>query len=163
MFGSHERSLTYPCIINTLYLLLSTWLLVQPSKIRKCSDMTEILLTGMQSIKANNPTKGWFEFCFVWNAEDRFSYSKPYIMFSSKDTSTPLVNSVESNLRCTRRVYLTRYSIITPFDAFEMSCIWKYYGKWSICSFGANAPFSIIFSKVFETLLKFILTFFNVV
>ena len=42
---------------------------------------------------------------------------------------------------------LTHYSIIAPFDAFEISCIWKYYGQWSICSFGANAPFSIIFSK----------------
>ena len=37
--------------------------------------------------------------------------------------------------------------------------LWKYYGKWSICSFGANAPFSIIFSKVFKTYLKFFLTF----
>ena len=44
---------------------------------------------------------------------------------------------------------LTVYSIIATFDAFEISCIWKYYGKW----FGANAPFSIIFSKVFKTLL----------
>ena len=43
-------------------------------------------------------------------------------------------------------------SIIAPFDAFEISCIWKYYGKWSICSsFGANASFSIIFSQVFKT------------
>ena len=36
---------------------------------------------------------------------------------------------------------LTLYSIITPFDAYEISCIVKYYGKWNICSFGANAPF----------------------
>ena len=34
---------------------------------------------------------------------------------------------------------------LTSFDAFEISCVWKYYGKWSICFFGANAPFSIIF------------------
>ena len=34
---------------------------------------------------------------------------------------------------------------INAFDAFEISRIWKYHGKWSICSFGANAPFSIIF------------------
>ena len=40
---------------------------------------------------------------------------------------------------------------ITPFDAFEIPCILNYYGKWSICSFGANALFSIIFSKVFKT------------
>ena len=46
---------------------------------------------------------------------------------------------------------LTLYSIITPSDAFEILCIWKYYGKWSICSFGANAPFSMIFFKVFKT------------
>ena len=23
---------------------------------------------------------------------------------------------------------LTLYSIVTPFDTFEISCIWKYYG-----------------------------------
>ena len=44
------------------------------------------------------------------------------------------------------------YEMCLPFtqsyDAFEISCIWKYYGKWSIC---ANAPFSIIFSRVFKT------------
>ena len=55
---------------------------------------------------------------------------------------------------------VTLYSIITPVDTFEILCIWKYYGKWSICSFGANAPFSIIFSDVFKTLLK---CFFNIV
>ena len=33
---------------------------------------------------------------------------------------------------------------------FGISCFWTYYGKWSICSFGANVPFSITFSKVFE-------------
>ena len=54
---------------------------------------------------------------------------------------------------------LTIYSIVTPFDTFEISCIWKYYGKWSFCSFGANTSFSIIFSKVYKTLLKFFLNF----
>ena len=29
---------------------------------------------------------------------------------------------------------LTLHSIITPFYAFEMWRIWKYYGKWSKCS-----------------------------
>ena len=38
---------------------------------------------------------------------------------------------------------ITPFSIIKPSDAFEKTCIWRY-GKWSICSFGANAPFSII-------------------
>ena len=38
--------------------------------------------------------------------------------------------------------------IAAPFDAFEILCIWKYHGKLSIFSIGANAPFSIIFSKV---------------
>ena len=51
---------------------------------------------------------------------------------------------------------LTLYSMITPFDAFEILCIGKYYGKWS---FVANARFSIIISKVFKTLLKFFLIF----
>ena len=36
---------------------------------------------------------------------------------------------------------LTLYPMLTPFDAFEILCIWKYYGKLSICSFGANAYF----------------------
>ena len=43
-------------------------------------------------------------------------------------------------------IVLTLYSIRTPFDAFEITCIGKYYGKWSVCSKRANAPFSIIFS-----------------
>ena len=46
---------------------------------------------------------------------------------------------------------LTLQSIIAPFDAFEISHIKKCNGKWNICSFGANVPFSIIFSKVFKT------------
>ena len=51
---------------------------------------------------------------------------------------------------------LTLYSMITPFDTFGILCILKYYGKSSICSFGgANAPFSIIFSKVSKTNLNF--------
>ena len=52
--------------------------------------------------------------------------------------------------------------MIVTFDAFVISRIWKYRGKSSICYFGANAPFSIIFSKyfkVFKTLLKFLLNF----
>ena len=57
------------------------------------------------------------------------------------------------------RENVTLYSIKSPFDAFEIQHIRKYYGKWSIFSFGANAPFSIIFSIVFKALLKFILIF----
>ena len=34
-----------------------------------------------------------------------------------------------------------------PLDDFEMQDFGKYYEKWSICSLGANVPFSIIFSK----------------
>ena len=49
--------------------------------------------------------------------------------------------------------------MITPFDVFKTLCIWKY-GKLSICSIGANAPFSIIFSKVFKT-FNFFLDFFQ--
>ena len=52
---------------------------------------------------------------------------------------------------CANVLLLTLYSIRTPFDAFEISHVRKYYGKRSICSFGANAPSSIIFSKVFKT------------
>ena len=45
---------------------------------------------------------------------------------------------------------LTLYSTITPFGTIEI-CIWKYYGKWSICSIGTNSPFSMIFPKVFKS------------
>ena len=41
------------------------------------------------------------------------------------------------------------YFIIAPFDAFEISYMIK----------GAFAPFSKIFSNVFKTLLKLLLTF----
>ena len=54
---------------------------------------------------------------------------------------------------------LTFYSIITPFDTFEKSCIWKYYENGAFAPFGANSLFSIIFSKVFKTSLKFFLKF----
>ena len=64
-------------------------------------------------------------------------------------------------ISCIQR--FTLYFIIISFDAFEISCIWKYYGIWSICSFGANAPLTIIFSKVFKNILKFFLKFFNVI
>ena len=51
---------------------------------------------------------------------------------------------------------LTLYSMLTPFDTIEIiSYILKYYGKLSICSFGANAPLSIIFSKVFKLNFNF--------
>ena len=53
--------------------------------------------------------------------------------------------------------------LIAPFVAFKILCIWKYYGKSSICSIGAIALFSIILLKVFKTLLNFFLNFFNVV
>ena len=36
-------------------------------------------------------------------------------------------------------------------------------GAFALETFGANAPFSIIFSKVFKTLLNFFLNFFIVV
>ena len=37
-------------------------------------------------------------------------------------------------LSATLQNSITLYSILTPFGAFEISCIWKYYGKLSICS-----------------------------
>ena len=49
------------------------------------------------------------------------------------------------------------------FDTFSISCIWKYYGKCSICSLGANAPVSKIVSKAFKTWHKVFLIFFNYV
>ena len=74
-----------------------------------------------------------------------------------------MVKNEKKKIYVKHAIKLTLYSIITPFDAFEISSIWKYYGKWSICSLGANAPFSIIFSKVFTIELKFFLIFFYVV
>ena len=50
---------------------------------------------------------------------------------------------------------LTLNSIIAPFEGFEISCIRKCYGKWSICSYRANAPFSIIFQKYSKLHLNF--------
>ena len=44
---------------------------------------------------------------------------------------------------------LTLCCIITPFDDY-LKILWKMV---SFLLFGANAPFSIIFSKVFKTLL----------
>ena len=50
-----------------------------------------------------------------------------------------------------RNCALTLYSMITSFDASEVSCIWKYYGKWSICSFWSKCSIFHKFSKVFKT------------
>ena len=50
-----------------------------------------------------------------------------------------------------RSVLFIALSALTPLlhnNAFEISCIIIYYEKWNICSFGANAPVSIIFSKL---------------
>ena len=57
------------------------------------------------------------------------------------------------------------HSMITPFDAFEIFIYYVFENIMEIehLLLGANAPFSIIFSKVFKTLLKFFLYFFNVV
>ena len=48
---------------------------------------------------------------------------------------------------------LNLYSIITPLK-FHAHVFENIMENKSICSFGANAPFSIIFSKVFKTSLK---------
>ena len=49
---------------------------------------------------------------------------------------------------------VTYYLIETEFDTFGKNIFWECYGKWSICSSGANSSFSIILSKVlnFSTL-----------
>ena len=57
-------------------------------------------------------------------------------------------------LKCTLS-NLTLYSIITPFDTFEISYIWKYYGKWSIFLW-TNATFSINFQKYSKLFLMFL-------
>ena len=55
---------------------------------------------------------------------------------------------------------VTLYSIITPFDALKYHIFENIIENGSICS-GENALFSIIFSKVFKTLLKFFLNYFS--
>ena len=49
-------------------------------------------------------------------------------------------------------------SMITPYGTFLI-----YYVFENIMENGSNAPFSIIFSKLFKTLLNYFLNFFNVV
>ena len=49
---------------------------------------------------------------------------------------------------------LTLYSKITPFDAFEILCICKHYGKMEHLLFGSKFSIAILFSKVFKTLPK---------
>ena len=54
--------------------------------------------------------------------------------------------------------------MITPFDAFEILCVFEnIMENQAFAPFGANAPFSIIFSKLFKAFLKFFLNFFIVV
>ena len=43
---------------------------------------------------------------------------------------------------------LTLYSTQAPLDFFEMQTFENIMKKWSICSWGANVPCSIIFSKL---------------
>ena len=70
------------------------------------------------------------------------------------------IMSANITVTCFERFILALYSMIAPFDAFETLHSWKYYGKLSICSIGANVPFSM-FSKVFKTLLNFFLEIFS--
>ena len=49
-------------------------------------------------------------------------------------------------------------SIIAPFDAFEIQIFEKIIENGAF-ALAANAPFSIIFSKVFKTLCNFFLLF----
>ena len=61
--------------------------------------------------------------------------------------------------------YLKDYSIIMPFDAFEIQHIWKILWKMEHLLFGENDSISIIFkifSNVFKTFLNFFLFFFPI-
>ena len=105
-------------------------------------------LPSMQRVNSETPPKfeagNIFKFKTTWFVRGRwFTWNLSLILLG--------VKKVKFVVSCSCNLHLTLYSIITPFDYFEISCIWKYYRKWSICSFGANAPFSIIFSKVFKT------------
>ena len=115
-----------------------------------CNSLFHKALSGRQLESPHSTTQGLFV-TYRRNTEKRckalhnaHDATHPWIMFFTKIPTHPTYSiSIK---------YMLLYSIITPFDAFEISCIWKYYGKCSICSFGANASFSIIFSKVFKTL-----------
>ena len=77
---------------------------------------------------------------------------------SSDETSTNIyIGNINPKVSISTRILLTLNSMIAPFDAFEMSYIMV---NGAFAPKGANAPFSIIFSKVFKTLLNFFLEFF---
>ena len=108
---------------------------------------------------------GWFEPYLVANPEGRLSRVETQFIFENNKTVQiqKELSDHGQHTVCLDWSLFTLYSMIKPFDAFEISCFWKYYGKWSICSFGANSLFSIIFSKVLKTYFKFLFEFFNVV
>ena len=53
---------------------------------------------------------------------------------------------------CYRATFSIFFSIIAPFDEFEISSIWKYYGKWQVLymifSKYSNLKFSWVFSRL---------------
>ena len=66
------------------------------------------------------------------------------IFFSKLRSAGLIYNWPSFSLTLSVRGVSNKHCLLTFF-------ILKYYGSWSICSFGANAPFTIIFSKVFKT------------
>ena len=81
-------------------------------------------------------------FHLFWMAKTHlFGFSRCCMGNASYDSWLPFANSLERRFS-QQNIYLTLYSIITPFDAFEISFIWKYYGKWSICI--QNLNFSML-------------------
>ena len=92
-----------------------------------------------------------FSWIFSMLSKNRKWFNDLKIAYGVKGYTAKVVKFLENGLIRKVMLYHTKwsislYSIITPFGDFEIYCIWKYYWKWSICSFGANALFSIIFS-----------------
>ena len=103
----------YSCINHICLLLNHICLLLNPYLF--------VLIHSYQNITQRIKTclKSWFEDLKNW-----ILVYNPHPIFSLYFRGEKLPNIHALSL----------YSIITPFDAFEISCIWKYYGKWSICS-----------------------------
>ena len=98
------------------------------------------------------------------------NYTKSHIICQSKYTVVHYIGSQIDNqtfmsLNPRLALFSTYRCMIYPllqFDnAFEIHYVFKNIMENGVFALGANAPFSIIFSKVFKTSLKFFLIFFQ--
>ena len=101
----------------------------------------------------------------LWNfGQSEFNRVKsnlPRIVYHHDDRKCSRKNAQSNNNPKYKITSTTLYSIITPFEALEISCFWKYYGKWSICSFEKCSIFHNIFKSIQNFTWIFLLFFFN--